>query len=127
MLSALQKAKESGAIIISVNPLRETGLVSFAHPQEIKGILGSATSLSDHYLQLRINSDMALFQVINKLLIEQNENTSCLDIDFIQERTSAFEAYKAHILQVDTGELIQQTGIDPSQWDSLSIKTPWIP
>src|SRR3954468_8730761 len=33
MLSALQAAKRKGAQIVSINPLPETGLVSFKHPQ----------------------------------------------------------------------------------------------
>ena len=40
MLTALQKAKANGAIIISINPLPETGLMGFNNPQQLKGILG---------------------------------------------------------------------------------------
>ena len=47
MLSALQKAKENGCIIISVNPLPETGLIAFNDPQSIKGCL-LYTSTSFH-------------------------------------------------------------------------------
>ena len=34
MLSALSDAKKSGASIISINPLKETGMVRFKHPQK---------------------------------------------------------------------------------------------
>ena len=37
MLTALQKAKANGAIIISINPLPETGLMGFSNPQTLKG------------------------------------------------------------------------------------------
>ena len=60
MLSALQKAKENGCIIISVNPLPETGLIAFNDPQSVKGILGIKSKLTDHFLQIKINGDMAL-------------------------------------------------------------------
>ncbi|HKR04669.1 MAG TPA: molybdopterin-dependent oxidoreductase, partial [Bacteroidia bacterium] len=46
MLTALQKAKENGAVIISVNPLPETGLISFSDPQTIKGALGIKAKLT---------------------------------------------------------------------------------
>ena len=39
MRSALQKAKENGAVIISVNQLPETGLISFINTQTLKGAL----------------------------------------------------------------------------------------
>src|SRR4029079_11986235 len=38
MLSALQKAKENGSIIISINPIPEAGLIAFTDPQKVKGI-----------------------------------------------------------------------------------------
>src|SRR6267154_6562939 len=34
MLTALQKAKKNGALIIAINPLPETGLMSFKNPQQ---------------------------------------------------------------------------------------------
>ena len=40
MLSALEIAKKNGAKIVSINPLREAGLVRFKNPQEPKGIAG---------------------------------------------------------------------------------------
>src|SRR3990170_1283989 len=46
MLTALQKAKANGALIISINPLPETGLMGFMNPQEMKGILGMGTALT---------------------------------------------------------------------------------
>ena len=46
MLSALRKAKENGCIIISVNPLKETGLIAFNEPQSINGLLGIKKKLN---------------------------------------------------------------------------------
>ena len=40
MLSALEIAKQNGAKIISINPLREAGLVRFKNPQKPKGVVG---------------------------------------------------------------------------------------
>ena len=47
MLTALQQAKRNGAKIISINPLPEVGLMRFKHPQEISGIIGQGTALTD--------------------------------------------------------------------------------
>ena len=38
----LQAAKRNGAEIVAVNPLKEAGLLGFAHPQEVRGMLGMA-------------------------------------------------------------------------------------
>ena len=71
MLTALQKAKANGAIIISINPLPETGLMGFSNPQTIKGMLNIDTALTDIFLQVKINGDMALLQAIEFLLLKE--------------------------------------------------------
>ena len=40
MLSSLQSAVRRGAKIVAVNPLKEAGLLAFAHPQEPAAVLG---------------------------------------------------------------------------------------
>ena len=62
MLTALQQAKEAGARIVAINPLREAGLVGFMNPQQAMGLLGRATPLADLFLQVKINGDLARAQ-----------------------------------------------------------------
>src|SRR5688572_4337408 len=73
MLTALKKAKQNGATIIAVNPLPETGLMNFKNPQEVKGALGIKSKLTDVFLQVKINSDMALIKALVKLMLEEEE------------------------------------------------------
>ena len=40
MLTALEEAKDRGAKIIAINPLREPGLVNFRNPQRVRGVVG---------------------------------------------------------------------------------------
>ncbi len=114
MLSALQKAKENGAKIISVNPIVETGLVSFSNPQKLSSALGKKVALTDTYLQVKINGDMALLQALVKLLLEkeQQQAGSVFDLDFIADKTNGYEAYLEHIESLDLGELVEHSGID---------------
>jgi len=91
MLTALQKAKEAGAVIISINPLPETGLMGFSHPQQLKGMLGMGTALTDVFLQVKINGDMPLLQAIERLLLAEEEKKpgSVFDLDFLEKRYSS--------------------------------------
>jgi Anaerobic dehydrogenases, typically selenocysteine-containing len=73
MLSALEKAKEEGARIVAVNPLPEAGLIRFKNPQRPSGVVGAGTVLADLFLQIRVNGDLALFQALNRLLLERDE------------------------------------------------------
>lgn len=95
MLTALKKAKENGAKIISINPLPETGLLNFKDPQSLKGITGKGTDLTDIFLQVRINGDVPLLKAIGKILLEKEEEAGgVLDMEFIKERTFGFGEYR---------------------------------
>jgi anaerobic selenocysteine-containing dehydrogenase len=60
MLHPLQEARKRNAQIITFNPLRERGLVSFANPQSPKEMLSTeATCISTQYHQVKIGGDIA--------------------------------------------------------------------
>lgn len=117
MLSALQKAKRNGAVIISVNPLPETGLMGFDNPQQWKGVLGIDATLTDLFLQVKINGDMALLQAVEKLLLAEEEKHpgTVFDHNFIQQHTLDYEAFRQHIQQVDVAAMAAASGIDIEQ------------
>lgn len=117
MLTALQKAKANGAIIISINPLPETGLMGFNNPQKLKGILGIDSALTDIFLQVKINGDMPLLQAIEKLLLEEElENPGKIfDQDFIIKNTDGYQSFIQHLQQLDIQQLVLQSGIDLAQ------------
>ncbi|OJJ17654.1 hypothetical protein BKI52_27725 [marine bacterium AO1-C] len=116
MLTALQSAKKQGAKIVHINPLPETGLVAFKNPQKLNGWVGSTSSsaLSDLFLQVRINGDMAVLKAILKLMAEQDAQggQKVFDYEFIKQYTTGFEAFLEDIEKVNLEECIQQSGID---------------
>jgi molybdopterin-dependent oxidoreductase alpha subunit len=111
MLSALEIAKHNGATIVSINPLREAGLVRFKNPQEVKGIAGKGTVLSDLHLPIKLNGDLALFQAIGSLLVQWD----ALDHDFIDRYTTGFEQWRAHISAVNWQVVTETTGLRREQ------------
>ena len=112
MLSALQKAKENGAKIISVNPLSEAGLLKFKNPQ-IPTNMVSGTMLTDLFLQVRINGDVPLLKAMMLMLWEKEKADlgKVFDHDFIINYTSGYEEFKADLAHYDLDDLIAQTGI----------------
>ncbi|MFD7553504.1 FdhF/YdeP family oxidoreductase [Streptomyces sp. NPDC059835] len=107
MLSALEKAKQAGAKIISVNPLPEAGTERFKNPQNPLGML-KGTALSDLFLQIRIGGDQALFRLLNKLVIETEGAT---DETFIREHTHGYEELVAAAADADWAETLTATGL----------------
>jgi molybdopterin-dependent oxidoreductase alpha subunit len=117
MLTALQKAKNNGAKIISINPLPETGLMAFNNPQQVKGLLGLSTILTDLYLPVKLNGDMALLQAIELLLWLEEERIpgSVFDNDFIRDRTTGYGAFLEYIRQCSLPDLAEACGISIQQ------------
>jgi molybdopterin-dependent oxidoreductase alpha subunit len=107
MLTALQRAKSKGAKIISINPLREAGLVAFKHPQKPLDMLGRGTPLTDLFLQTKINGDVAILQGIGKVLVE----SGAVDQTFVQERTENYLAYADNIARVQWTDIVATSGV----------------
>ncbi len=114
MLTALQKAKANGAIIISINPLPETGLMGFNNPQKIKGILGIDSTLTDLFLPVKINGDMPLLQAIELLLLHEEKMApgKVFDKSFIEKNTAGFDDFINHLKKQNLQQLVTASGID---------------
>ena len=69
MLIALEEAKRRGARIVAINPLPEAGLLRFKNPQRAAGLVGRGTAIADLFLPIRVGADLALFQLVNHLLV----------------------------------------------------------
>jgi molybdopterin-dependent oxidoreductase alpha subunit len=117
MLTALQKAKDNGAIIIAANPLHETGLLNFLNPQTVKGFLNIKTHLTDVFLQVKINGDLALIKAIALLLLREEDQHpgTVFDQTFIEADTLGYEAYIAHLRQQDLSQLAADSGVPLEQ------------
>jgi molybdopterin-dependent oxidoreductase alpha subunit len=112
MLTTLQQAKKRGAIIITINPIEEAGLIGFQHPRNPVEWMKSPTALTDIWLQVRINEDVALLQAINRMLLERDsEANKILDRDFIRSETQGFDSYKNDLMQRDPNVLISRSGV----------------
>jgi molybdopterin-dependent oxidoreductase alpha subunit len=116
MLQALEIAKQNGARIIAVNPLKETGLVRFKNPQTPRGIAGPGTGLADLYLQVRTNGDLALMQAIGSLLLQWG----CVDRDFVEQYTTGFEEYAAALADLDWDQVLASTGLPRAEIEAAA-------
>src|SRR5712691_10060084 len=113
MLTSLLHAKRRGCKLVHINPLPETGMTRFKHPQEVFGLLGGGTTLADLFLQVRINGDVALLKGIMKKVLEAEEHRpgAVLDHEFIKLHTSGFAEFKAALDQARWGEIFEQSDV----------------
>ncbi|SHG99709.1 FdhF/YdeP family oxidoreductase [Flagellimonas flava] len=118
MLSALQKCKEKGGKIITVNPLSESGLNRFKNPQQLNGILGKGTALTDIFLQVKINQDVSLLKLIMKRLAKrQKTDNTVFDLDFITEKSQGYEDFLEDLKGYSEDELLALCGVESSKVD----------
>jgi molybdopterin-dependent oxidoreductase alpha subunit len=113
MLSSLLQAKRRGCRIVHINPLPETGLTRFKHPQEVFSWLGKGTQLADLFVPVRINGDVALLKGIMKdiLAAEERRPGQVLDHEFINKHTTGFDEFAAALRKVHLGDIIEQCGV----------------
>jgi len=117
MLSSLREAKRRGCKIVHVNPLPEAGLNRFKHPQHPLEMVGGGTELTDLFLQVRVNGDVALLKgVMKEVLEEENRRPGeVLDRGFIREKTHGFDEFARAVREASWDELVEQSGVGRGQ------------
>lgn len=116
MLTALRDARKNGASVVSINPLIETGMKRFKHPQNPLEMLGSGSIIADEHLQIRINGDFALFRALNHSLVKEKS----FDLDFITEHTAGFIEFVNQVKSVNWNETEKTTGLTRDSIEKLA-------
>ena len=119
-----KRPRRPGRSIVCINPLPEAGLLRFKNPQRINGVVGRGTELCDQFLQIRVNGDLALFQALNRKLLEAEDAApgTVLDHDFISQHTDDFWEFAAHIRDLSWDEVRDATGLDMAEIDELALR-----
>jgi molybdopterin-dependent oxidoreductase alpha subunit len=114
MLTALGETKKRGGKIITINPLPEVGLMRYNDPQNPIKWMGKGQKLTDVFLQVKINGDVALLKIILKLLWQKEQETpgAIFDHEFIKTNTTGYEDFIEDVETYSLKKLIPQTGID---------------
>jgi molybdopterin-dependent oxidoreductase alpha subunit len=117
-LHPLKDAKDRGARIVTFNPVREQGLISFVDPQNLYDMVsGHATVISDQYHQLKAGSDIAAILGLCKAVIEADDAARArgakrvIDWDFIWEHTHGFETFAAFARATGWEKIVAECGV----------------
>jgi molybdopterin-dependent oxidoreductase alpha subunit len=112
MLTTLEEAVNGGAKLVAVNPLREAGLVGFAHPQNPRAMLGRVTPLASRFVRVRVNGDLALFRGVAKALLEEeNVAGGVVDQQFVAEHTAFYDEYRKSVAVTDWSTIVEMSGV----------------
>lgn len=129
MLSALEKCKENGGKIVSVNPLPEAGLIKYTNPQRVSKMITGGTTLTDLFLPVKINGDVAFLKAIMLLLLEKEElNGGVFDREFIENKTSGYDTFINELKNNSLQNCIDSCGLEENalrqlvDWLSITNK-----
>jgi molybdopterin-dependent oxidoreductase alpha subunit len=124
MLTSLEQAKRNGAKIVSINPLPETGNFRFKNPQDFKNpatavtaAFGGGTRLSDLWLPVKVNGDLALFKGVMKemLATEDQRPGSVFDHDFITKHTAGIGPFIDSLRAASWEPILTSSGLTRDQ------------
>jgi molybdopterin-dependent oxidoreductase alpha subunit len=122
MLETLQQTVRNGGRVVAINPLPEAGLMGFANPHEVLGILGKSTPLATRRLPVRFNGDLALLQGVIKAVLEAESKApgTVLDHEFIRGFTTGFESMQAALVRTSRKQIETQSGVPWPQIEELA-------
>ncbi len=127
MMTTLERAKDNGALIVSLNPMPEPGLMKVVNPnpQEYgnplefaaRMLFNKGKSLSDLWLPVRLNGDMAALRGIMKemLAAEERNPGSVFDRKFIEEYTTGFDTFVQHLRATPWEDILAASGLTRAQ------------
>jgi molybdopterin-dependent oxidoreductase alpha subunit len=127
MMTVLERAKHNGATIVALNPMPEPGLMQVVNPnpQEysnvlkfpIKMLFNVGTSITDLWLPVRINGDMAALRGIMKEMLAEEEKRpgTVFDRDFIATSTDGSEAFFEHLRATPWEVILRGSGLSREQ------------
>ena len=127
MLHQLQAARERGVPIITFNPLRERGLVSFTNPQSpVEMLTGKETAISTQYHQVKPGGDTAAIMGLAKALLALDDaavaagEQRVLDVAFIKEYTHGFAEFEAAVRACAWRDIERESGLPQADIESAA-------
>lgn len=129
MLHDLQDARRRDVPIITFNPLRERGLVSFVNPQApLEMLTDHATPISTQYHQVKAGGDIAAITGMCKAVFAlddaavTNGKPRVLDVAFIAQHTAGLEEFEQFVRNTSWADIVQESGLTQAALESAALE-----
>lgn len=107
LMRTLMNLRRRGGEVIVVNPIRETGLVNFSVPSDLRSLL-FGSPIASEYVQPHIGGDLALLCGIAKRVLELGKENRA----FIESATTGFGQWMASVESADWDAIVAASGVD---------------
>jgi molybdopterin-dependent oxidoreductase alpha subunit len=111
LMTSLAHLKRRGGLVVVVNPLRETGLVRFKVPSDVRSLF-FGSRIADEYVQPHIGGDIAFLSGVTKRVIE----LGAIDEGFVTDNAEGFDEFRQSLEMLDWDEIIERSGVS---WETI--------
>jgi len=115
LMRSLMEVRRRGGKVIVINPVRETGLVNFRVPSDIRSLL-FGSEIASLYVQPHIGGDLALLYGVAKRIDEMG----AADEAFLREHCEGWPELKAHLRSLSWSEIHERSGVSQAQIDQIA-------
>jgi molybdopterin-dependent oxidoreductase alpha subunit len=115
LMRTIVELKRRGGKVIVINPLKETGLVRFKVPSDVRSLLFGST-IADEYMQPHIGGDIALLSGITKVVIDRHAH----DERFLKNHADGWNDFRSHIERLSWDDIVHRSGVSRRQIEHVA-------
>lgn len=115
LMRSFMNIRRRGGKVIVINPMRETGLINFRVPSDVRSLL-FGSEIASLYVQPHIAGDLALLMGIAKIILEKKAQ----DTNFIEQHTEEFAAFVEQVHSTQWDDILRQSGVDKAQIEQIA-------
>jgi molybdopterin-dependent oxidoreductase alpha subunit len=115
LMTSLARLKRRGGRVVVVNPLRETGLVRFKVPSDMRSLF-FGTKIADECVQPHIGGDIAFLSGVAKRVVE----LGAVDEGFVNGNAEGFEEFRRELETLDWGTIVERSGVSRDTIDRIA-------
>ncbi|MCA9237212.1 MAG: FdhF/YdeP family oxidoreductase [Planctomycetales bacterium] len=115
LMTTLKDLRRRGGDVVVINTIRETGLVNFRVPSDLRSML-FGTPIASQYVQPHIGGDLALLTGVAKRIVELGAH----DLPFLETACNEWPALKASLAAASWDEIVAKSGVDRRQIDEIA-------
>lgn len=117
LMTTLKHIRRSGGHVISINPIIETGLVSFSVPSDPLSLM-FGTKITSLYVQPHIGGDLALLTGVAKRIVEMNAH----DEPFLTQYCDHWPALQQSLADADWDDIYRKSGVGAEAINAIATR-----
>ena len=117
LMRSLMQVRRNGGEVIVINTIRETGMVNFSVPSDVRSML-FGTKIASLYIQPHIGGDLALLTGVAKQIVELGAHDSA----FLNAATNGWPELKTQLHDVTWEEIIAKSGVPREEINEIAAR-----